>query len=141
MKTIKYLSILIFAVLLCNCNKSDSIGYLFVDGAGYLPNSMVVRAEPDPVLDSKRIKYQTPWFSTEIQGIDGTNPISYEISEIKTSDGDAQSIYNNIEIKGIGILYIPFENTVAPGKYELTLKVSNDNDDKYLEDVFTLIVE
>lgn len=141
MKKITYLILAVLALAFYSCNKSDEVGYLFTDGAGYLPDSLTMRAIPDPVIDSKRIKYKTPWFSTEIQGIDGTAPITYEITEAKTIDGDEQSILNNLEVKGIGILYIPYENTVSPGRYSLTLKVSNCNGDQFMPDVFTLIVE
>lgn len=141
MKRIILIALLGMAFFYQGCQDDGEVGYLFTEGAGYLPDSLLVRAEPDPVLDSKRIKYKTPWFSTSVQGVDGTQPIKYEVVAAETSDGDEQSVLNNIQIKGIGIIYVPFENTLSPGRYSLTLKVSNCNGDKYLNDAFTLIVE
>ncbi len=119
----------------------EEIGYLTVEGAGYLPDTLLVKTVLDETEDATRIKYKTPWFSTEIQGIEGTSPISYSISDVKTEDGQIESVFSNVEVKGIGIIYIPYENSLEPGRYDLTMKVSNVNGDKFIEDVFTLVVE
>ncbi len=140
MKQIILLVIVSLGFWLASCEKGE-IGYLITEEAGYLPDSMVIRTVLDPSLDASRIKYQTPWFSTEIQGVEGTDPISYSLSEVNTDDGNAQSVFDNVELKGIGVLYIPYENTLEPGRYYLTVKVSNVNGDQFVKDAFTLIVE
>lgn len=142
MKWIKYISCLLFVLAtVYSCSKTDEYGFLIVEGAGYRPDSLNMREELDPVLDAKRIAKKTPWFSTSIQGVDGTSPITYSLAEVTTQDGDSQSIFDNVEFKGDGIIYIPFENTVKKGRYELSIQVSNINGDKLIPDAFTLIIE
>ena len=77
MKTI-ILSLFIL-LLVIGCQKDIAIGYLNVTNAMYSPDSLVVKAKLDEEEDAYQIEHKIPWQSNEIDGVEGTLPIYFQI--------------------------------------------------------------
>lgn len=67
MKNIIY-TILFIGLVVClyGCDKT-AVGYLKTDNAVYTPDSLVVKAILDPIVDQKQIEKEMPYQSGEIQ--------------------------------------------------------------------------
>lgn len=139
MKQIYLFAIMLFAFLGC---QDIPVGYLQVDGSGYLPAELEIRNTLDPVEDAVRIENHSPWVTGKIQGVLGTNPLLYEFVCVKASDGgDEKAFAQVIKVRGAGMMEIPIEAKLPAGKYLVTLKVSNEGYSALLPDVFTFIVK
>lgn len=137
----RYLLLAIVVCLLVACHKVP-IGYLETENAVYVPDSMVIRLEPDPLLDYTRILYKADWVSTKIQGVLGTAPIIYSIIDVRAEGGgDAEAMKAVCTINGSGTFDIPYEHHVPVGRYIMSVGISNDGYAYELKDAFTIIVE
>lgn len=137
----RYWLLAILAYLLVACHKVP-IGYLETENAVYVPDSLVIRLEPDPLKDYTRILYEADWVSTKIQGVLGTAPIIYSIIDVHAEEGgDAEAMKAVCTINGSGTFNIPFKHNVPVGRYIMSIKISNDGYAYEYRDAFTIIVE
>lgn len=115
-----------------------TVGYLETRDAVYAPDSMIVKSVLDPVEDARQIEFEIPWQSTSIEGILGTAPIRYVIKNIASEHPEATSQFS---MQGAGIIKLPWNHTVPPGRYVFDVEVSNEGYNVVLERIFTVIVE
>lgn len=134
--------ILFFFVLALGACHDVTVGYLEAENAQYAPDSMVIRVEPDPVLDRNRIKYEAPWVSPKIQGVIGTAPIRYRVADVRTLDtGDVEKMKEISYMDGAGVIYIPLDHDLPVGRYVFSVEVYNDGYSDIRSDIFTVWVE
>lgn len=146
-KNIKiYLSVALLALTLAltACHRMD-VGYLKTADASFSPDTVYVYRSIDPM--SERAVNGSPWTSTRIQGVSGTAPINYSYVSVKASDGGNAEVFNAIARDGLvviqGGLIQLFQKGAAQlpdGKYTLTIRVSNEDHEAILQDVFTFVV-
>lgn len=115
-----------------------TVGYLETRDAVYAPDSIFVKSVLDPVEDARQIEFEIPWQSTSIEGILGTAPIRYSIKNIASEHPEATSQFS---MQGAGIIKLPWNHTVPPGRYVFDVEVSNEGYNVVLERIFTVIVE
>ncbi len=115
-----------------------TVGYLETRDAVYAPDSIFVKSVLDPVEDARQIEFEIPWQSTSIEGILGTALIRYSIKNIASEHPDATSQFS---MQGAGIIKLPWNHTVPPGRYVFDVEVSNEGYNVVLERIFTVIVE
>ena len=134
--------IMLLAVLGLGSCHDVTVRYLEAENAQYAPDSMVVRINPDPMLDAVRIKYEAPWVSTKIQGVIGTAPIKYRIIDVKSPDTkDAELMKEISSIDGAGVIYVPFHHNLSAGRYIFSIEVYNIGYSQMHTDIFTVHVE
>lgn len=91
--------------------------------------------------DYTRSKYDIPWTSTSIEGVDGTLPIFATIKEIKSEDGDVEKMRSVLTVNGAGIFSVPCHHEIPAGRYIISLTFTNEGYSKNVEDCFTIIVK
>ena len=143
------ITLLAFFAILTICFTSCSkvkVGYLRTTGASFTPDSMIVVRNLDTTSD--RYINKTPWVSTRIQGVAGTNPLNYEFAGVETSDGgDATAFEQLVKEKRIrveGGLVLIFQDAVEKltnGRYAISIKVYNDDHSSVLKNAFKVIVQ
>ena len=142
MKQIILLLTLILSLGACH---DIPIGYLQTEEAKYIPNEMTIRRELDPTKspDNQILRTGADWASTDIQGILGTNPIVYEVIDVKASNGGNTELFmEQIKIKGTGRFIFPSEGIKAPnGTYLISIRISNEGYSAEIPDIFTIIIE
>lgn len=137
----RILLLLLVALSFQACEKVK-VGYLKTDEAEYVPNQLVIRKTPDPVLDAVRIANNSPWVTIRIQGILGTQPFFYEVAGVNASEGgNAEAFMKEISVRGAGIMELPLYHSVPEGKYTVTLKVRNEGHSAILEEIFTFVIQ
>ena len=136
MKTV-ILSLFIL-LLVIGCQKDIAIGYLNAANALYSPDSLVVKAKLDEEEDAYQIEHKIPWQSNEIDGVEGTLPIYFQIWSI---NGGQLEIMNQFTIKPTGVIELPCNHTVPNGRYVLSVKIGNKDHDYTIDSAFTVIVE
>ena len=127
-----------FMTLFCH---DVTVGYLETEEAIYVPDSLVVPLEWTE--DSYLHWYnEADWVSTKIQGVLGTAPIRYRITDVKVEEqGNAEKMKAVCTINGGGIFCIPFVHEIPEGIYILSIEISNDGYCYTKEDVFRIIVK
>lgn len=84
MKKILFISVLFVSLMACH---ETTISYLVTKDASYDPDTMYIRKTPDPVLDAVRLENNAPWISFSLQGYRGTEPISFSVESVVSSEG------------------------------------------------------
>lgn len=138
MKTLKSIIMLAGALLAFNACKDVTVGYLWTEDAQYKPAVLEVRTTLDPVLDADRIKWGFPWLSTPIEGVQGTRQIFVTITEIKTTEGNADKMGEYLKVYGDGTFEVPVEHDIPPGDYVISLNFRNEGRSKNVNDCFTV---
>ena len=135
----------IFAICFTSCSKVK-VGYLRTAGASFTPDSMIVVRNLDTTSD--RYINKTPWVSTRIQGVAGTNPLNYEFAGVEVSEGGDATVFEQLvkekRIKVDGGLVLVFQDAVEKltnGKYAISIKVYNDDHSSVLKNAFKVIVQ
>ena len=143
-KTFLCVALLALTLVLTACHRMD-VGYLKTAEASFSPDTVYVYRSIDPM--SERAINGSPWTSTRIQGVSGTAPINYSYVSVKASDGGNAEVFNAIARDGLvviqGGLIQLFQKGAAQlpdGKYTLTIRVSNEDHEAILQDVFTFVV-
>mgnify|MGYP006874103298 CR=1 FL=1 len=90
--------------------------------------------------DYNRVKYNIPWTSTPIEGIEGSEPIYCKIKSITSTDGNVGKLSDCISIRGDGTISVPVKNEVPIGRYIISLNFSNEGWSKDVNECFTIIV-
>lgn len=89
-----------------------------------------------------RILYKAPWTTSVIQGVLGTEPLMYEVADVKNeTPGNADQFRKYLKALGGGRLQVDQEVDVPAGEYIVSVRVSNEGRSKVLEEAFTFIVK
>ena len=118
----KYIIPILLLLAAISCDKT-TVGYLFADNLTYTPDSIVVKA----VLDA-------------LEGVQGTSPINYAIENVVTPDGDPASV-SQFQMVRKGVIELPWNHTVPPGRYVISIRVSNEGRSIVKDSVYTVIVK
>ena len=139
-RLIGLLSIML-VVILEACHEK-TVGYLITENASYDPDTLVVRKTPDPVLDAVRIEYNAPWVSLQLQGYEGTEQIYFSIESVTSDQGEeaAATFMSELSIRGGGALLYPLENKAVPGRYKVSIRLTNPGYSQVVKDAMTVIV-
>lgn len=139
-RLIGLLSIML-VVILEACHEK-TVGYLITENASYDPDTLVVRKTPDPVLDAVRIEYNAPWVSLQLQGYEGTEQIHFTIESVTSDQGEeaAATFMSELSIRGGGALLYPLENKAVPGRYKVSIRLTNPGYSQVVKDAMTVIV-
>ena len=126
------------------CNKVP-VGYLDGENAVYTPDSLIIKStlnSEDPE-DSRRIKFNIPWQSNPIQGLDGTPFLICNITSVEDENGiNKPEILKQIFLIGAKArITIYINHSIPIGRYKLNLNVRNEDHEYYYPKIFTLIVE
>ena len=133
-------------------------GYLQTEYAGYTMDSMVVKKfhfahnTPEYCVQNgiyptiggdeyKRDKYGWPWTSTPIEGVEGTRPIFVSIKSITTESGDAEKMWEVLNVSGDGTFSMPVYSDVPVGRYQISLTFTNEGYTQDVNNCFTIIVK
>ena len=110
---------------------------------GLEENKPVVRVKPHLITEEEadRIERKYPWVSSPIQGILGTYPIHYKIAGVHTSDGDVESFYNEVQLRGDSCFEVPFENSIKEGTYYIDVNIYNRGYSLVRDSLFIIVVE
>lgn len=141
----RQITILIFLMfmLLCGACHQTTIGYLITTNAVYVDDSLVIRLTPDPVLDAVRIKNEADWVTVNMSGFEGTVPVLFTIESVSNLSGDeaaALEFQEKLAIRGSGIMSFPWGASVPPGKYIVSVRLTNSGYSQVVNDCFTFIV-
>lgn len=128
---------LLFFIVRCDHPK---VGYLEVRNAIYSPDSMIVKSVLDETEDADRIKYQIPWQSTSIEGVQGTTPVQYEIRSIE-SEPAYPAAKEQFHMVRKGVVELPWNHSVPPGKYVVNIRVFNEGYSYDLDSMYMVIVK
>ena len=131
------------AVAACN---TMPVGFLRTEGASFSPDTLNVYHNPH--ASTLRYNDHRPWVSYRIQGVAGTNPINYELADVKATEGGDAKKFKALAQKGLlkvdGGMIVLMQEGVAElpnsGRYTLSLRVYNDGHSKTIDDVYTIIV-
>lgn len=134
-----FIMILVTLLVVFSGCRDITVGYLTTDYAGYVPDSMVVKSVLDPVADSVRIGNRIPWQSTSMDGVQGTFPIYYRIRGVH-GRGVTPDITAQFGMIRKGVVEVPWNHTVPPGRYLLDVEVSNEGYVRVLDSVFMVVV-
>lgn len=106
---------------------------------GPVPDSLRTPNNPE---DYNRNQFKVPWITIPIQGLRGTFPLEITVSKIIPASPEADKLRQQITVRGAsGIMQIPLNHGVKPGRYTLSLRFSNEGWVKEKENVFTFIIE
>lgn len=91
--------------------------------------------------DYERAKFDIPWLSTKIQGVDGTRQVYMEIKDVKSEKGDAEAMKKLLTVRGNGMFKLPLDISSIPvGRYMISLNIYNEGYSHDVDDCFTIIV-
>lgn len=131
------------AVAACN---TMPVGFLRTEGASFSPDTLNVYHNPH--ASTLRYNDHRPWVSYRIQGVAGTNPINYELADVKATEGGDAEKFKALAQKGLlkvdgGMIVLMHEGVAElpnSGRYTLSLRVYNDGHSQTISDVYTIIV-
>lgn len=140
----KYMLLLWIGVLgvMSACHETTE-GFLLTENASYAPNdTLYIRKTLDPKEDAVRIKYNAPWVTLNVQGVEGTDPIIYSVESVISDKGTkaAEVFREKLEIQGGGIMRYPLKNEAELGTYKVFVRVTNRGYSQVLKAPFTFIV-
>ena len=137
----KYVFILLLVVIATSCH-DVKVGYLEAENAVYVPDSLVVELEWD-AQNNTRFENEADWVSSGIQGVLGTAPISYRITNVKVvgSEGNADALKAVCTMNGGGIFIVPFHHEIPKVTYLLSIEISNKDYSCCKDDIFKIIVK
>ena len=130
-------------MLLFACDDKE-VGFLDISRAEYSPNFMEIPKyeDIDPIVESQRLELGTPWVTLQMQGVLGTNPITFSIEDVKASEGGNAELFEaELEIIGGGTMYYPIKPQAPAGKYVVSVRLTNEGYSKVLEDAYTFVVK
>lgn len=140
----KHILLLLLAIAGLSACHTTTIGYLQPGGASFNPDTLIIRKQldPDDPVDQIRLQNNAPWVSSKIQGMLGTAPINYRLSDVKALEGgDAAIFRREIIVRGIGVMQVPLKFKAPKGRYIVSLEVYNEDHSAELKDIFTFIAQ
>lgn len=145
----RLINILLLAVVFATFGcKKDPVGYLMTENASYAISTLDVYhlegiTDSDPIYYDhfERIRNKAPWVSLTMDGVLGTNPIYYEVSDVKASEGgNAEMFRSEVSVEGGGKIVFPFAYKSPKGKYLISIKLRNEGQQRIVNDIFTIII-
>ena len=141
--TLFVVALIAMAVVACN---TMPVGFLRTEGASFSPDTLNVYHHPH--ASTPRYKDHLPWVSYRIQGVAGTNPINFELSDVKATEGGDAEKFKALAQKGLlkvdGGMIVLMQEGVAElptsGRYTLSLRVYNEGHSQIINDAYTIIV-
>ena len=91
--------------------------------------------------DTDRGRYDIPWVSTQIQGVEGTNPIYVTITRVTTDTGNVDKLLEYITVRSDGTFTVPCRHDIPIGRYKISLNFRGPGHEVDFEDIFTVIVK
>jgi hypothetical protein len=100
--------------------------------------------------DYERVQNNIPWVSYKIQGVEGTLPLSYELTGAARIDenGTPDPQHSSVELlleytrtSGDGTVQVDLHNEIPAGEYVVDVTVSNPGYSHKCEKILTIIVE
>ena len=142
-RTLFAVAFIAMAVAACN---TMPVGFLRTEGASFSPDTLNVYHNPH--ASTPRYNDHRPWVSYRIQGVAGTNPINYELADVKATEGGDAEKFKALAQKGLlkvdgGMIVLMHEGVAElpnSGRYALSLRVYNDGHSQTISDVYTIIV-
>lgn len=138
------LLVLCSMLLFASCERMK-VGYLRIDTATYAPDTVYVARHLDPTSD--RALNNSPWVSSQIQGVAGTAPINYEFVSVRVEQGGDQAKFleqvklGKIFLQGSMILLTQEAVKLLPnGCYTLTLRIYNEGHEAVAKDIISFTV-
>lgn len=128
-----------FSLTIISCD-TPRTGYLDYKHAKWVPDSMIVYIELDPVLDVRQLEDSIPYQSVALSGIQGTLPIDYSINTIESDNGYTE-MDKDIQIIRNGIVNVNAYHSLPLGRYYVKPKVSNEGYTEYPDVTFKIIVK
>ena len=133
------------AVAVAACNTMP-VGFLRTEGASFSPDTLNVYHNPHS--STPRYNDHRPGVSYRIQGVAGTNPINFELADVKATEGGDAEKFKALAQKGLlkvdgGMIVLMHEGVAElpnSGRYTLSLRVYNDGHSQTISDVYTIIV-
>lgn len=132
------------------CQK-EPVGYLNVEEAAYGIDEMTIIPLKDVTLESnealyklheKRITNKAPWVTSEIEGVLGTDPLTFTIESVKViGRGDTDLFMSEVSIIGGGRIMFPFDYKSPKGFYSISIRITNEGYSKVLKDAFNISLE
>ena len=138
-------AVVFIAMAVAACNTMP-VGFLRTEGASFSPDTLNVYHNPH--ASTPRYNDHRPWVSYRIQGVAGTNPINYELADVKATEGGDAEKFKALAQKGLlkvdgGMIVLMHEGVAelpTSGRYTLSLRVYNDGHSQTISDVYTIIV-
>lgn len=87
------------------------------------------------------IQYKIPWMTLPIEGVLGTEPMTYSISSVYNENPEnARLFQESLSIIGGGRMYVSQDVEAPVGTYVVSIAIKNEGQSVVLENVFTFIV-
>lgn len=140
----KILALSLLLLLSVACSKVP-VGFLNAEDAGYKPSRVYAYHE---VEEGSPWAKGAPFTSTEIQGLAGTPPLTFEYLSVRATDGGDEARFAEVvrsggfQLRGSYLQLFPEAARSLPyGAYTISLKVSSEDHEATLTDVFTFVVK
>ena len=91
--------------------------------------------------DYYRNKWDQPYVSTAIEGVEGTDQIYVSVKQITSDTGDAEKLKKCLIVWGDGRIQVPLHHDAPAGRYVISLNFKNEGYSKDVNDCFTIIVK
>ena len=83
-----------------------------------------------------------PWVTAPIEGILGTEPLSFSIAGVKNENPENAELFRQaLSIMGGGLMHVAQDVEAPSGRYVVSIVVQNEGQRALLEDIFTFIVD
>lgn len=92
------------------------------------------------MLENK-MKFKSPWVTSPIEGILGTEPMRYSIAGVKNENPENAELFRqSLSIIGGGLMQVALDVKAPVGRYKVSILVENEGKKALLEDAFTFVV-
>lgn len=137
-----YLVALLWTLVACN---KMPIGYLKTEEASFAPKVIYAYHQVEEGTPQSK---GAPFSSTQIQGLAGTQPLSYAFHSVKVSAGGDEAKFlavvksGGLLVRGGYVQLFPEAAKSLPyGRYTISIKVSNEGHSAVLSDALTFVVK
>lgn len=88
------------------------------------------------------IEYAIPWVTSPMEGVLGTEPLSYTIESVRNENAaNAELFRKSLSIMGGGRMYVAQDLEAPAGRYSVSIRVENKGQSAVLKDAFTFVVD
>ncbi|MEQ2978089.1 hypothetical protein AAAX96_15820 [Butyricimonas faecihominis] len=89
-----------------------------------------------------RDKYNIPWVTAPLEGVLGTEPLSYSIARVRNENPESAELFRQaLSIMGGGRIHVALDVKAPAGVYVVSIILENEGQHRLLEDIYTFIVE
>ena len=137
------LIVIMAAFILAGC-EAGQVNYLRLEHARYNPDTVYFKSVLDPADpgDARRIKYEIPFETGSLEGIEGGFPLAFSICDAVCEEGNRAAI-PQFYLGIMGKISLPWNHTVPCGCYTFRVEVSNEGgrNSGVLENAVTIVVK